>query len=120
MVGMRIARVYDDPGPEDGVRVLVDRLWPRGMRKDDLRVGEWRPDIAPSTSLRQWYAHRPEVFEEFAARYEDELADHGDALDEIRSWMRKGQVTLVTATRDLEHSQAAVLATLLSERFRSG
>ena len=107
-----MARVYDDAGPDDGQRVLVDRIWPRGVRKDDPRVGTWCKDVAPSKELREWYHHRPERFDEFAARYAEEL--HGNpALEELRRLSKRGVVTLVTATRDVDISQAAVLAKLL-------
>lgn len=111
----RVARVYDDVVPEDGQRVLVDRIWPRGLRKDDPRVGIWRKDVAPSKELREWYRHEPERFAEFAERYETELHDSA-ALEELRTLGRRGVVTLVTATRQVEGSQAAVLAKLLNER----
>jgi uncharacterized protein YeaO (DUF488 family) len=109
---IRVARVYDDPSPDDGRRVLVDRLWPRGFRKDDPRVGTWFKDVAPSKELRGWYNHQPERFDEFAARYQKELQGSA-ALDELRKLTKRGVVTLVTATRDVQSSQAAVLATLL-------
>jgi uncharacterized protein YeaO (DUF488 family) len=109
---IRVARVYDDPNPDDGQRVLVDRLWPRGFRKDDPRVGTWYKDVAPSKELREWYSHKPERFDEFAARYEEELQG-GEALDELRKLTKRGVVTLVTSTRDVEGSHAAVLAALL-------
>jgi uncharacterized protein YeaO (DUF488 family) len=112
---IRVARVYDDPSPDDGQRVLVDRVWPRGFRKDDPRVGTWLKDVAPSKELRQWYHHQPERFDEFAKRYRKELQD-GEALDELRELAKQGAVTLVTATRDMAGSQAAVLATLLNGR----
>jgi uncharacterized protein YeaO (DUF488 family) len=113
---IQVARVYDDPGPDDGERVLVDRLWPRGFRKEDARVGRWIPKVAPSTELRKWYAHQTERFDEFAARYADELetGDGAAALAELRDLMRHGAVTLVTAARDLEDSHVAVLSKLLS------
>jgi uncharacterized protein YeaO (DUF488 family) len=113
---IRVARVYDEPGPDDGERVLVDRLWPRGFRKDDPRVGRWIPKIAPSTELRKWYSHQTERFDEFAARYAHELeSEQGTAaLDELKQVLRDGPVTLVTATRDLGGSHLAVLAELLS------
>ena len=113
---LRVARVYEDPDPDEGERVLVDRLWPRGFRKGDPRVGRWMPNVAPSTELRRWYAHQPERFDEFAARYADELEnpERAAALDELRAVMREGPVTLVTATRDLDGSHAAVLKGLLS------
>lgn len=112
---IRVARVYDDVGPDEGQRVLVDRVWPRGVRKDDPRVGIWCKNVAPSKDLREWYQHDPERFDEFASRYKSELRDRG-ALDELRKLAKRGPVTLVTATRDLDISQAAVLATLLKSR----
>ncbi|WP_175401449.1 DUF488 domain-containing protein [Mycobacterium malmoense] len=112
---IRVARVYDDVTPEDGQRVLVDRVWPRGIRKDDPRVGIWRKDVAPSKDLREWYQHRPERFDEFAARYRAELRG-SPALEEVRELAKRGVVTVVTATRDLDISQAAVLAELLKSR----
>ena len=111
---IKVARVYEEPGPGDGQRVLVDRLWPRGFRKTDPRVGRWLPKIAPSTELRKWYSHDAARFDEFAARYTAELDEEPAALAELRDLVRAGPVTLVTATRDLEGSHAAVLARLLS------
>jgi uncharacterized protein YeaO (DUF488 family) len=109
---IRVARVYDDPSPDDGRRVLVDRLWPRGFRKDDPRVGTWFKDVAPSKELREWYNHQPERFDQFAARYRNELQD-SEALEDLCNLTKRGAVTLVTATRDVEGSHAAVLAALL-------
>jgi uncharacterized protein YeaO (DUF488 family) len=109
---IRVARVYDDLSPDDGRRVLVDRLWPRGFRKNDPRVGIWLKEVAPSKELRAWYNHEPERFDEFTARYEKELQG-GEAFDELRMLAKQGVVTLVTATRDVQRSQAAVLATLI-------
>ena len=108
--------MYEDPDPDEGERVLVDRLWPRGFRKGDPRVGRWMPKVAPSTELRRWYAHQPERFDEFAARYADELktSDGAAALAELRAVTREGPVTLVTAPRDLDGSHVAVLRGLLS------
>lgn len=113
---IEVARVYDPPSDEDGTRVLVDRLWPRGFRKDDPRVGRWLPAVAPSTELRRWYSHRQERFDEFVARYTAELENDtaAGALDELRGFLRKGPVVLVTATRDLDRSNAAVLRDLLT------
>jgi uncharacterized protein YeaO (DUF488 family) len=113
---IRVARVYDDPDPDDGERVLVDRLWPRGFRKGDPRVGRWIPKVAPSTELRKWYSHEASRFDEFAARYAAELEteEGASALAELRDVMRGGPVTLVTAVRDLDGSHAAVLGRLLS------
>jgi len=114
-VGLR--RVYDDPAPEDGVRVLVDRVWPRGLTKAAVRRDEWLPDIAPTTQLRRWYGHRPERFTEFRRRYLIELSDPQLAatVDRLRNQARTGAVTLLTASKDVEHSHAAVLIDLLHE-----
>jgi len=112
---IRVARVYDDVGPDDGQRVLVDRVWPRGVRKEDPRVGIWCKDVAPSKDLREWYQHKSERFDEFASRYQSELRDN-TALAELRKLTQRGVVTLVTATRDPDISQAAVLAKLLQAR----
>ncbi len=112
---IRVARVYEDFDPDDGQRVLVDRIWPRGFRKDDPRVGTWCKDVAPSKELREWYQHDPQRFDEFVVRYSEELHD-SPALAELGKLARRGVVTLVTATRDLDISQAAVLARLLKSR----
>ncbi|CAM4279016.1 hypothetical protein MB901379_01407 [Mycobacterium basiliense] len=110
-----MARVYDDIDPDEGQRVLVDRIWPRGIRKDDPRVGTWCKGVAPSTELRQWYQHQPERFDEFAARYEAELCGSPE-LAELRTQAKRGVVTLVTATREVAGSHVAVLANLLARR----
>ena len=112
---VRLRRVYDEPAAEDGTRVLVDRVWPRGLRKDQARVDEWSKQVAPSTELRKWYGHDPERFEEFTRRYRSELEDpdRAEALAGLRKLAREGTVTLVTATKAIEISQAAVLADLI-------
>ncbi len=109
---VRLRRVYDDPSPEDGTRVLVDRIWPRGLAKARARIDEWVKAVAPSTELRRWYGHDPGRFEEFHRRYSAELAEpeRQAALLHLRELARSGPLTLVTATRDLDHSQATVLA----------
>ncbi|HET9656983.1 MAG TPA: DUF488 family protein [Kineosporiaceae bacterium] len=115
---VRIGRVYDEPGAGDGRRVLVDRLWPRGLRRDAAHLDEWLRGVAPSDELRRWYGHAPDRFEEFARRYRAELSRDGpaQALDRLRRLARSGTLTLLTATRDVERSQAAVLADLLTEQ----
>jgi uncharacterized protein YeaO (DUF488 family) len=114
---IRVRRVYDEPSPADGARVLVDRVWPRGMRKDAARLDEWEKDVAPSAELRTWYQHDPAKFDEFRRRYAAELGEPGprEALARIRALAADGPVTLLTATKDLNISQAAVLAGLLRE-----
>ncbi|WP_421841324.1 DUF488 domain-containing protein [Mycobacterium sp.] len=111
---IRLARVYDDVSPEDGQRVLVDRIWPRGFRKDDPRVGLWCKDVAPSKELREWYHHDRALFDEFAARYQAELCA-SSPLEELRALTKGGVVTLVTATRQVDGSHAAVLAKILDD-----
>jgi uncharacterized protein YeaO (DUF488 family) len=116
MPDVRARRVYDQPVPADGRRVLVDRLWPRGLSKDKAQLDEWLKAVAPSNELRQWYGHSPERFAEFRRRYESELrdAERSDALSHLGQEARSGPLTLLTATKDLELSEAAVLAELLS------
>jgi uncharacterized protein YeaO (DUF488 family) len=117
MGGVRVARVYDVDAGGPAVKILVDRLWPRGVRKDDPRIDDWCREVAPSTELRKWYGHRPEVFDEFARRYRDELDSDGGraALDRVRELAGDRPVVLLTATRDVDHSQAAVLAEMLAD-----
>lgn len=114
---VRVRRIYDEPSASDGTRVLVDRVWPRGLRKEEARIDTWHKQVAPSTELRRWYAHDPARFEEFARRYRAELAEpeRAEALAELRTWCGQGTVTLLTASRDVEISQAAVLAELLRD-----
>ncbi|TAM85791.1 MAG: DUF488 family protein [Jatrophihabitans sp.] len=108
---VRVKRVYDEPEASDGSRVLVDRVWPRGISKEKAAVDRWAKDVAPSTELRRWYGHDPDKFTEFAQRYRAELRGSA-ALEQLRQV--SGRLTLVTATRAVDISQAAVLATLLS------
>ncbi|AKS35192.1 DUF488 domain-containing protein [Mycolicibacterium goodii] len=113
---VRLARVYEEPEADEGHRVLVDRLWPRGLRKDDPRIGQWLPEVAPSNELRRWYGHAPERHAEFVQRYTAELdaPDGAAALDELRGIVRAGPVVLVTATKEIELSHLSVLARLLT------
>lgn len=115
MVGVK--RIYDPPDLADGRRVLVDRIWPRGLRKEDAPFDIWLRDIAPSTQLRRWYGHDPERFDEFSRRYQAELHDaaHADAFARLQEYAKAGPVTLLTATRDLDHAHTAVLAKLLAD-----
>jgi len=112
---VRLRRVYDARLLDDGVRVLVDRVWPRGLTKAAVHLDEWVTDIAPSTRLRRWYGHRPERFTEFCRRYLIELRDaqSAAAVDRLRELADTGPVTLLTATKDVEHSHAPVLLDLL-------
>jgi uncharacterized protein YeaO (DUF488 family) len=112
---VRARRVYESAAPSDGRRVLVDRLWPRGLSKDRAHLDEWLKAVAPSDELRRWYGHQPARFSEFRRRYEAELTEpeRAEALRHLRAETQSGAVTLLTATKDLEHSQAEVLAQLL-------
>lgn len=107
----RIKRVYDKPAKSDGLRVLVDRLWPRGVKKADARLDRWMKEIAPSQELRKWFGHEPERFVEFKRRFRKELSK--DALAELRKLGKGRTVTLLYGARDPEMNQAAVLLSLL-------
>ncbi|MFE4516962.1 DUF488 domain-containing protein [Kitasatospora sp. NPDC056783] len=113
-------RIYEEASPQDGQRVLVDRVWPRGMRKEDAGLDEWLRDVAPSTELRHWYGHDPERFAEFRRRYRAELRDarHREAAGHLRDLAAHDKLTLLTATKDADHSQAAVLAEWLAQGSR--
>ncbi|WP_091180519.1 DUF488 domain-containing protein [Paramicrobacterium humi] len=108
-MGIEIKRVYDDAAPGDGFRVLVDRIWPRGVAKDDAHADAWLKDVAPSTELRKWFGHDPERMDEFASRYRAEL-DANDAVDELRDLARTHKtLTLLFSAKDPERNQARVL-----------
>jgi uncharacterized protein YeaO (DUF488 family) len=110
---IRLKRAYEPPAAEDGVRVLVDRLWPRGLRKSDAGIDRWVKAIAPSTELRRWFGHDPERWNEFRRRYGRELQHHGAELDELRELARQGTLTLVYGARDEAHNDAVVLRDVL-------
>ena len=115
---IRIKRAYDDPATHDGTRVLVDRIWPRGVAKDDLALDDWNKDVAPSTDLRKWYAHDPAKFEEFTRRYHTELdePERAEAFDHLKQLAKDGALTLLTASKRVDISEATVLAELLNAR----
>ena len=115
-MSVRIKRVYDAPEAGDGARILVDRLWPRGVKKDALRLDLWLKDIAPSPALRTWFDHVPERFDEFATRYRRELRANPAAVAMLEAFLRKGRTTLVYATRDPVMNSAAVLRDWLLAR----
>jgi uncharacterized protein YeaO (DUF488 family) len=112
---IRLKRAYEPPAPEDGIRILVDRLWPRGLRKEHARIDRWLKDIAPSPELRRWFGHDPGRWEEFRRRYRSELADKDILLEELRSAARAGRVTLVFAAVDIRYNHAVALCQVLSE-----
>jgi uncharacterized protein YeaO (DUF488 family) len=112
---IRVRRAYDEPEPDDGARVLVDKLWPRGVSKQAAHLEEWAKDVAPSDELRRWYGHDPAKFDEFRRRYLAELEQPGQhaAVDRLRGLAADSPLTLITATKEVQISQAAVLADLL-------
>ena len=111
---IRIKRAYDPPESEDGLRILIDRLWPRGITKAKLKLDAWVKHLSPSNALRKWYQHDPEKFTEFRKRYLAELKAQGEGLAELRSTVKGHTVTLLTATKELELSHATVLRELLA------
>ncbi|MBV9009307.1 MAG: DUF488 domain-containing protein [Verrucomicrobia bacterium] len=114
---VRLKRAYEAPSKSDGVRILVDRLWPRGLRKEKARIDLWMKEIAPSTALRKWFGHDPKKWREFTARYRRELATRGEELKLISQQARHGCVTLVYSARDEEHNQAVVLRQVLEGKW---
>ncbi len=112
---VRLKRAYLPPSPEDGVRVLVlvDRLWPRGVRKADAAIDRWAKEVAPSTELRRWFGHDPSRWEEFRRRYRDELSRNAALVNELRAVAKKGRLTLVYAARDELHNEAVMLREVL-------
>ena len=118
MSAIGIKRAYEAPAAGDGERVLIDRIWPRGLTKEKAAIGRWMKELSPSTDLRKWYGHDAGLFDEFRRRYRDELKESKAALDELVALCRKKKVTLVFAARDTERSNAAVLKELLEERLR--
>jgi uncharacterized protein YeaO (DUF488 family) len=110
---IQIKRVYDPASPDDGYRVLVDRLWPRGISRQSAKLDAWVKELSPSTELRQWFGHEPERFEEFRRRYIEELRDERPRLTDLRRRAREGMLTLVYSAHDTEHNDAVVLAEVL-------
>ena len=108
-MSIRIKRVYEQPSHEDGKRILVDRLWPRGLSKKQASVDLWLKDIAPSTELRKWFDHDPSKWTEFKQRYLHELKNNSEAVQVLKDELKKGQVTLVYGAKDEEHNDALVL-----------
>jgi uncharacterized protein YeaO (DUF488 family) len=116
-VAIRLKRVYEPVADDDGVRVLVDRLWPRGLSKARAAVDEWAKDLAPSPALRRWFGHDPERWDEFRTRYRAELASPAQRqrLEHLRALARQGTVTVLYGARDTEHNGAVVVAEALTE-----
>lgn len=116
-MAIRLKRVHDRPARSDGLRLLVDRVWPRGVSKAEARVDEWLRDVAPSTALRKWFGHDPERWEGFLERYFAELDRSPEAVSAVAEPAREGRVTLLFGARDREHNNAVALRAYLRERF---
>ena len=112
-MSIRLKRAYEPAAPSDGYRVLIDRLWPRGVKRESARLDEWARELAPSTELRRWFGHDPARFAEFRRRYLEELSAQEDKLRELRGRARETTLTLVYSARDTEHNDAVVLEELL-------
>jgi uncharacterized protein YeaO (DUF488 family) len=110
---VRLKRAYEQPTADDGLRILVDRLWPRGLKKADAAIDLWEKDLAPSTELRQWFGHSPQRWEEFRRRYARELRQHAERIAELRELARKTPLTLVYSAHDEAHNDALVLREVL-------
>jgi uncharacterized protein YeaO (DUF488 family) len=113
---IQMKRVYLEPSREDGKRILVDRLWPRGLTKEKARVDFWLKDIAPSNELRKWFGHDPDKWNEFRAKYHAELKSHGEQIALLRHEAAQGSITLLYGARDEEHNEAVVLLALLQQK----
>ena len=113
---IRIKRIYEEPAPDDGYRVLIDRLWPRGLKKSQVRFDRWLKEVAPSTELRRWFGHDPEKWEEFKARYSRELDQQPEAVAELAELAAEGTLTLVFGAKAERHSNAAALKEYLEKR----
>jgi uncharacterized protein YeaO (DUF488 family) len=113
---VKLKRAYEAPAAEDGIRILIDRLWPRGISKKKAALDQWMQDIAPSAELRKWFGHDPARWDEFRRRYAEEVHQNAELLDRLRSLARRGQVTLVYSAHDEVHNDAVVLRNLLLER----
>ena len=115
-MNIRIKRVYEQPDKEDGTRILVDRLWPRGLTKAKAKVDLWLKEIAPSTDLRKWFGHDPKKWRSFRGRYQTELKRHADPLALLRREAVEGRVTLIYGARDQTHNEAIVLKQFLERK----
>jgi uncharacterized protein YeaO (DUF488 family) len=116
---IQIKRAYEPRSADDGARYLIDRLWPRGVRKEDLDVRDWLKDVAPSADLRRWFGHDPAKWDEFQNRYQAELADKPDTWQPLLDAAREGTLTLVYSAKDTEHNDAVVLKAWLDEQMRN-
>lgn len=114
---IRLKRVYEPPDPEDGQRFLVDRIWPRGLRKESLHLDKWLPEVAPSRQLRKWFGHDPAKWDEFVRRYHEELNKRPEAWRPLLEAAQRGKITLLFAARDEEHNNAVALKSFLEMKI---
>jgi len=110
---IKIKRIYDPASPDDGKRIYVDRLWPRGMKKEEVKIDEWIKEISPSDGLRKWFAHDPSKFLEFKKRFAKELEEHSETLERIGKEGKRKTITLLFSAKDVEHNNAVVLKEIL-------
>ena len=115
MKTIQIKRVYDEPSKSDGYRILIDRIWPRGVSKEDAKLDEWDKDLAPSTELRKWFNHDPDKFEDFSKKYKEELKHNTEDLRSLREKAKNETVTLLYGAKDTENNQAVVLKEVLED-----
>jgi uncharacterized protein YeaO (DUF488 family) len=108
-----LKRIYDEPSEDDGYRILIDRLWPRGISKENAKLDEWDKEMAPSTELRKWFNHEPEKFQEFSDRYKVELKSHTDELKRLAELSQKQQLCILFGAKDQRYNQAVVLKSVL-------
>ena len=113
---IKIKRIYDDPEKSDGIRILVDRIWPRGVSKEEAKLDDWIKEIAPSTELRKWFDHKEERFGEFLKKYKKELEDHQDLVINLLKKAKKKRLTLLYGAKDKKHNQAVVLKEFLENK----
>ncbi len=116
---IKIKRVYEKPSRNDGKRILIDRLWPRGLRKEEARIDEWAKDLAPSAELRQWFGHDPEKWKDFRKCFSSELGEHEGRVEEIRRTARKGTVTLLFGSKEERFNNAVALKEYIESRGRA-
>ena len=115
MKTINIKRVYEDKSNDDGYRVFIDRLWPRGVSKEAAHFDEWMKELAPSTELRKWFDHKPERFAEFSKRYKEELQEHKEGLDNLRKKAKSEKITLLFAAKNVEMNNAVIIKEVLEE-----
>lgn len=114
---VKLKRAYERPTRADGTRILIDRLWPRGVKKVDAALDQWAKELAPSTALRKWFGHDPARWQEFRQRYAKEVRQHPDQLRQLRALARKGPITLVFSARDEKHNDAVALRDVILGRY---